>query len=119
MIFGKRLKEARQKKGLTQEELAKQIGVAKSTLTGYEKGNREPDFFKIKKLTEILDVNADYLLGINPANDLKVKSEDTKSAELIAEIYDNAKELSEEELLYILDMVKTYKKHMVSPHKNQ
>lgn len=64
MTFGERLKEARLKKKLTQEELAKQIGVAKSTLTGYEKGNREPDFFKIQKLTSILDVNADYLLGV-------------------------------------------------------
>lgn len=62
--FGERLKEARKKQGLTQEQLAQKIGVAKSTLTGYEKDNREPDLFKIKKILEVLNVDSDYLLGI-------------------------------------------------------
>lgn len=61
MGFKERLKEARLSKGLTQEYLAEQIGVAKSTLTGYEKGNREPDMAKITKIIEILDINADFL----------------------------------------------------------
>lgn len=61
MGFKERLKEARLSKGLTQEYLAEQIGVAKSTLTGYEKGNREPDMAKIAKIIEILDINADFL----------------------------------------------------------
>lgn len=64
MDFGEKLKEARNNKGMTQEQLASQLGIAKSTLAGYEKGNREPDVFKIKKLIEILDVDADYLLDI-------------------------------------------------------
>lgn len=62
MTFGERLRDARIKKGLTQQELSQQIGVAKSTLTGYEKGNREPDVFKIKKIIEALDIDADYLI---------------------------------------------------------
>lgn len=65
IAFGDRLRDARLQKGLTQEQLAQQIGVAKSTLTGYEKGNREPDVFKIKKILEVLEVDSDYLLGID------------------------------------------------------
>lgn len=65
MSFGDRLREMRLQKGLTQEQLAQQIGVAKSTLTGYEKGNREPDVFKIKRILEVLEVDSDYLLGIS------------------------------------------------------
>lgn len=64
MSFGDNLKKARLEKGLTQEELAKMIGVAKSTLTGYERGNREPDVLKIKKLAKILDIDANTLIGI-------------------------------------------------------
>ena len=45
----KNWQEQEKEKGLTQEQLADMIGVAKSTLTGYEKGNREPDVMKIKK----------------------------------------------------------------------
>lgn len=61
MSFKERLKEARLSCGLTQEQLAEKIGVAKSTLTGYEKGNREPDMAKIAKIIETLNVSADFL----------------------------------------------------------
>lgn len=64
MNFGERLKAARNAKGLTQKQLADMIGVAKTTLTGYEIGNREPDFFKIVKLIDVLGVSSDYLLGV-------------------------------------------------------
>ena len=57
MTFGEKLTLARKEKGYTQEQLASLIGIAKSTLTGYEKGNREPDILKIK------NIKADYLLG--------------------------------------------------------
>ena len=63
MDFGDKLKAARINAGFTQEQLARQIGVAKSTLTGYEKGNREPDVPKLKALSAALGVTGDYLLG--------------------------------------------------------
>ncbi|OUO99805.1 hypothetical protein B5F36_14925 [Anaerofilum sp. An201] len=64
MSFGDRLKESRCRCGFTQKQLAEQIGVAKSTYTGYEKGSREPDLFKLKKLIEILQVDSSWLLGV-------------------------------------------------------
>lgn len=66
MTFGERLKKARENKGLTQEQLAHQIGVAKPTITGYEKGKREPDVRKIKLLAQALEVTGDYLIGNTP-----------------------------------------------------
>lgn len=83
MTFGDRLRDARLQKGLTQEQLAKQIGVAKSTLTGYEKGNREPDVFKIKKILEVLEVDSDYLLGIDRTK--KASEPDESDSEAIYE----------------------------------
>ena len=68
MEFGERLKKARNQKGLTQEQLANKLGIAKSTLAGYEKGNREPDVFKIKKIIELLEIDADYLLDIKKSS---------------------------------------------------
>lgn len=65
MTFGARLREMRLRRGFTQEQLGQKIGVAKSTLTGYEKGNREPDISKIKKILEALDLEADDLLEIS------------------------------------------------------
>lgn len=62
MSFYKRLKEERKKHGMTSREMAHAIGVAPSSYSQYENGKREPDVFKIKLITEILEVSADYLL---------------------------------------------------------
>ena len=61
MAFNDRIKEARQKKKLTQEQLAGQIGVAKSTVTGYEKGNSEPSIDTMMKIMSVLEIDANYL----------------------------------------------------------
>lgn len=61
MAFNDRIKEARLASGLTQEQVADKIGIAKSTLTGYEKGNREPSIPTVKKLMDILNVDANFL----------------------------------------------------------
>ena len=42
-IFNENLKEARIKSGLSQKEVSENIGVAKSTYSLYESGNREPN----------------------------------------------------------------------------
>lgn len=60
-MFKDRLKEARLAAKLTQSDLAEAIGVAKSTVTGYEKGNSEPDMNKVTLIMQTLQVDANYL----------------------------------------------------------
>lgn len=66
MSFGDRLKEARRRKGYTQTQLAKKIGVAGPTITGYEKNNSEPNMLTISKIIEVLGVDANFLLQDKP-----------------------------------------------------
>lgn len=61
--IGERIKQARLKAECTQQQLADMIGVAKSTVTGYEEGTREPDSLKINAIAKALNVSGDYLLG--------------------------------------------------------
>lgn len=61
---GERIKMARLNKEYTQKQLADIIGVAKTTITGYEKGNREPSLSNLVALATALGVSGDYLLGI-------------------------------------------------------
>ena len=63
--FNENLKAAREKRGLSQKEAAESIGVAKSTYSLYESGNREPNVQTIKKISDVLNVSADKLLGID------------------------------------------------------
>ena len=49
------LKELRVKYGLTQDELAKKVGVSRSQLAMIETGNSEPSVKLAKKLGEVLE----------------------------------------------------------------
>ena len=63
--FNENLREAREKKKMSQKDVADIIGVAKSTYSLYESGNREPNVNTIKKIADCLNVSADTLLGLN------------------------------------------------------
>ena len=70
-----RLKELRKEKGLTQDDLAELLEVTKSTIFNWENGvsNIKPD--RLKKLCEIFDVDATYLLGYNNVrNETNIKA---------------------------------------------
>ncbi len=60
MSLNQRIKEARLKMGYTQEQLGNMIGVAKTTVAGYEK-NREPDAATIGLIIDALKVDANFL----------------------------------------------------------
>lgn len=60
MSLHDRIKEARKKRGLTQEQLGSLIGVAKTTITGYEK-NREPTAAKLGEIADALGVDVNFL----------------------------------------------------------
>lgn len=79
MIIGKRLKEARVEKGLSQEELGNLLGVSKVSICGYEKGTRTPTMENFLDLIEILNLEPDYVLG----RDTEVKSKKDKAYKII------------------------------------
>lgn len=62
--FNENLKKARERKGMSQKDVAEKIGVAKSTYSLYESGNREPNVQTIKKIADVLSTSADKLLGM-------------------------------------------------------
>jgi len=63
MNFGKRLRQLRKEKGLTQAELAKLLSIGESTVSFYESGKRQPDYETLIRLAEVFNVSVDYLLG--------------------------------------------------------
>jgi transcriptional regulator with XRE-family HTH domain len=62
MSFSEQLKSARLRAGYTQQQVADLIGITNSTYCGYETGKRQPDVFKIKQLSRILNTSGDVLL---------------------------------------------------------
>lgn len=64
-MLGDRLKEARKRKNITQEELATMCKVAKTTVSNWENNITEPPYETLKNLARILDVSIHWLLDFN------------------------------------------------------
>lgn len=62
-IFPERLLAAREKRGLSQGDLAKRAGFQASAISHFETGTRKPSFDNLRRLADALDVTTDYLLG--------------------------------------------------------
>lgn len=62
-MFGKRIVELRKRRGLTQAELARSIGISRSALSLYEIEKREPDIETLNKLASLFEVPVGYILG--------------------------------------------------------
>ena len=60
---GERIKTNRKRAGLTQEQLAKKIGVSLMTVRRYEKNERIIPDTVLQKIADALGVTVDYLLG--------------------------------------------------------
>ena len=64
ILLGSRLKELREEKGLTQKEVAAQLGLHSVTYLHYEKDQREPPLTVLMQMALFFDVSTDYLLGL-------------------------------------------------------
>lgn len=62
MEFGKKLKEVREKLGISQEMMARELGVSFATINRLENGKTEPSY-KTLKLFENLCKNKNIMVG--------------------------------------------------------
>jgi transcriptional regulator with XRE-family HTH domain len=63
MSFGKRLLEARKRKGISQDELAKHLGTKGPAIGRYERDEMKPSIEVAARMAELLDASLDYLVG--------------------------------------------------------
>ncbi len=66
--FSRRLRSLRQQNKLTQEQLAKRIGLTKSVVSAYETGIRMPSYDALLSISRIFKVSCDFLLGNETSN---------------------------------------------------
>ncbi|OOR26177.1 helix-turn-helix domain-containing protein [Bacillus cereus] len=64
-MIGENLRKLRKKQKLTMKELGQKLNLAESTISGYENGNRKPDYETLNKFADFFEVSTDYLLGRN------------------------------------------------------
>lgn len=63
MSVGKTIADLREKRSLSQAQLAKKLHISTSTLGMYETDKRKPNTDMLKALADFFNVSTDYLLG--------------------------------------------------------
>lgn len=89
MDFGAKLKKLRLQAGLTQDQLAKQVGVSKSVISFYELRERTPSPEVLIKLATIFHVSSDFLLGIEKEKSMDITGlteEDEQVVRMLVEL---------------------------------
>lgn len=113
-----RIKEARISAGIKQVDLCARLGKTQGAVSGWETGKYSPDDETWIKLSEILNVSVDYLMGadtaqnetinqelpISPANELGNRS----ISETEKQILESLPELTEEEKAAVNSLIKHY-----------
>ncbi len=94
--FGDRVAAAREAAGMTQGQLARRLGVKKSTLMGWEQDLSEPRANKLSMMSGLLNVSMTWLLtgegeGMSEPGDVELVTEDF--AALLSELRDLRSEL--------------------------
>lgn len=94
MVAGQRLREARKKVNLTQEELANIIGVKAAEVSQYESNKRTPRWPTFNKLLDALHITADEVLGrdvtVHDGEDYEVKMA-KEDLQILSSIKENSK----------------------------
>ena len=72
MQFGQILKELRKKSKYTQEQLADRLGVANSTVSMYERGERFPDYDMMKAIADLFNVDMNFLYNRTEQSDFDI-----------------------------------------------
>lgn len=92
MSLGKRLKEARERCGLSQKQAAQKLNITNKALSTYERDFRDPDTGTLKRLAELYNVSTDYLLDRKP----------NKTSKLDKTVNEALEELKNEETLLFM-----------------
>ncbi|MBR3081906.1 MAG: helix-turn-helix transcriptional regulator [Clostridiales bacterium] len=74
MDFGEKIKELREAKGMTQQNLADLLFVTRQTVSRWEGGSRYPDLVTAKNLADILDTTVDTLMADDTAMNIEQRS---------------------------------------------
>lgn len=105
MAFAERLKELRKQAHLTQVELSKRLGVGQSSYADWERGKKKPTQKNLVKLSQVLNVSIDYLVG---NSDEEITNNELENIEILfrknsEDLTDAEKALFRQELIAFME----------------
>lgn len=112
-LFKDMLKYLRIRENLSQSELADKLGVAKSTISMYEVGKREPDFETLEAIADLFNVDMNFLLGKDGSeNDTYYLNDEAREmAQFMFEnpeykvLFDASRKVKKEDIEFVKQMI--------------
>jgi transcriptional regulator with XRE-family HTH domain len=99
--LGEKIRAVRQKKGLSQIELAESANIYQKNISRYENDTTDPSASALKKIADALGVTADYLLN-NSEEEIKINDKELLEK---FEIIQNMNGKTKEAAITLIDLV--------------
>jgi transcriptional regulator with XRE-family HTH domain len=109
--LGDRLKEAREYMGLTQDDVAKSLGIPRSALSNVEAGTRKVDAIELARLAKLYQRPVAWFTGEDPA----ASSEVAKEVAHVARAAATLSQQDRQELARFADFLKSRAKAKATP----
>ena len=82
-MVAERIKRLREQKGLTQAELAKRLGITRSSVNAWEMGISVPSTQYVVELAHLFKVSTDYVLGVDNSASVSVTGLTEKDIQVV------------------------------------
>lgn len=91
-MIAERIRILREKKSITQAELAKKLGVTRSGVNAWEMGISIPSTKYVVELSQFFEVSADYILGLSHTSSVSVEGLSDRQIASLIEVIECYKE---------------------------
>lgn len=90
-MVSERIKALREQNDMTQAQLAKRLGITRSSVNAWEMGISVPSTQYIVELAQLFKVSTDYLLGVEKTASISLEGLTEKDIELVYSIVQHLK----------------------------
>jgi transcriptional regulator with XRE-family HTH domain len=107
-----RIRQYRERAGLTMKELGAKVGCTESAISNYELGKRKPDYEMLLKMSEALGTDVAHLLGTAPEDDgdLSGMLEDLRARPELRILLQSSRDMSPDQVRAIVQMIEGFRK---------
>lgn len=88
MVIGERIRELRERAGFSQSELARRLGISRTSVNAWESGLSAPTAQFIIELSTLFHVSSDYILGLYDGKRISLSTYSEQEVKLIYELMD-------------------------------
>lgn len=101
-LYINRLKECREKIGISKQEAARRIGISQPAYLRYESGDRKPSLQTTKEIARVLNTSVDYLVGNSDDNTptlIEISKDDNSELFRIVELCSQMDEVQQKKII--------------------